>query len=127
MSYQMTTSLKLAFEYQKEFANLYNYFDLENYVFFNPVTKNRFKNIRKAWKRFLRKNNLPKLRIHDLRHLVGTYSINVLELPIEKVSHTHGHTDIHTTQRYITKRPNSAKEVMENIFQSLKEFQRKLN
>ncbi len=120
MSYEMTETLRSAFLFQEKLAKKYDYFKMDSYVFFNPNTLNRFKDIRKAWKRFITKNNLPKMRLHDIRHLVGTYSINILNLPIEKVSHTLGHTNIHTTQRYVTKRPRTAKEVIESIFASLR-------
>ena len=119
MSYEMTEVLRSAFLFQMKLAKQYDYFSMNSYVFFNPKTLNRYKDIRKAWKRFLKKNNLPKMRLHDIRHLVGTYSINILNLPIEKVSHTLGHTSIHTTQRYVTKRPRTAKEVIDSIFNSL--------
>ena len=119
MCYEMTELLKSAFLFQLQLAKRKNYYKLDNYVFFNPNTLNKFKDIRKAWRRFLTKNNIPKMRIHDIRHLVGTYSINVLNMPLEKVSHTLGHTNIQTTQRYVTKRPHTAKEVMDNILNSL--------
>ncbi len=120
MSYEMTDVLREVFYYQRSLAKKYDYFDLESYVFFNPSTLNKFKDIRKAWRRFLAKNDFPKMRIHDIRHLVGTYSINFLNLPIEKVSHTLGHTNIQTTQRYVTKRPKTAKEVIDSIFESIR-------
>jgi len=103
---------------------------LSGYVFVNPKTGRPFTDLRKAWKRCLSRAGLPMIRIHDIRHLVATYSINVLEMPIEKVSHTLGHTDIKTTQSYITARPESARQVIDAVFDSvegnshLKEFDR---
>ncbi len=90
------------------------------YVFKNPKTGKKFVDLRKAWKRLLKTENLPHTRIHDIRHLVGTYSINHLEIPIEKVSHTLGHTSIEVTQKYITINPDTARDVCENIFNSIK-------
>ncbi len=119
MKYQMTDLLQNAFSYQKLLAYKYDCYSLDSYVFFNPKTKTRYRDIRKAWRRFLRKNNFPKIRLHDLRHIVGSYSINVLNLPIEKVSHTLGHTDIHTTQRYVTRRPENSREVIDALFRSV--------
>ena len=124
MSYEMTETLRSVFLYQLYLAKKHDYYSLDSYVFFNPQTKNRFIDIRRAWRRFLKSNNLPKMRIHDIRHLVGTYSINYLNLPIEKVSHTLGHTNILTTQRYVTKRPKTAKEVIDNILISIKGVQK---
>ena len=91
----------------------------QGYVFINPKTGKKFVDIRKAWHRLLKSNNLPHTRIHDIRHLIGTYSINYLEIPIEKVSHTLGHTSIEITQKYITANPNTAKEVFERILKSV--------
>ena len=71
----------------------------KGYVFKNPNTNNKFSDLKKAWNRFIQSNDLPKIRLHDLRHLIGTYTINILELPIEKVSHALGHSDIKITQR----------------------------
>ncbi len=92
---------------------------ISGYVFKNPKTNTRFKDVRKPWKRLLKKAGLPYIRIHDIRHLVATYSINVLELPVEKVSHMLGHSDIKITQRYINPNPKNAKEVVEVLINSV--------
>ena len=92
---------------------------ISGYVFVNPNTNNRFYDIRKAWQRLLNRAALPKIRIHDIRHLVATYSINELELPIEKVSHALGHSDIKVTQGYINPKPQNAKQVIDCIFDSV--------
>lgn len=89
------------------------------YVFINPRTETKYSDLRKPWKRLLTKANLPHTRIHDIRHLIGTYSINYLEIPIEKVSHTLGHTSIEVTQKYITANPETSKEVIENLLNSI--------
>lgn len=91
----------------------------KGYVFKNPYTNKKFADIKKAWKRFINNYDLPYIRLHDIRHLIGTYTINTLNQPIEKVSHTLGHTDIQITQRYITKKPNSSKEIIDSIFESV--------
>lgn len=64
-------------------------------------------------------NDLPKIRLHDIRHLIGTYSINILELPIEKISHTLGHTNVATTEKYVTIKPETSKQVIDKIFASV--------
>ena len=92
---------------------------LSGYVFVNPRTGRPYTDIRKAWKRCLSRAGLPMIRIHDIRHLVATYSINVLELPIEKVSHALGHIDIKTTQGYINPRPENARQVIDAVFDSV--------
>ena len=120
MSYRMSDKLYDIFlhTYQKSTLEQKTSIPL-GYVFKNPRTNTKFVDLRKAWRRLLETENLPHTRIHDIRHLIGTYSINHLEIPIEKVSHTLGHTSIEVTQKYITVNPNTAKEVVENIFNSI--------
>ena len=120
MSYKMSSllyqSLKDRYIQAKSLQNL-SY--PQGYVFINPKTGKKFVDIRKAWHRLLKSKNLPHTRIHDIRHLIGTYSINHLEIPIEKVSHTLGHTSIEITQKYISINPDTAREVCENIINSV--------
>ncbi len=88
-------------------------------VFINPSTNEPYVDLRKPWKRLLKSADLPKVHIHDIRHLIGTYTINTLELPIEKVSQTLGHTSVEITGKYITPRPENAKEVAQKMFDSV--------
>ena len=115
MRYRMTEKLyqTLLFQYQNNFSS-----EPKDYVFVNPSTMNKFKDIRRAWKRLLKKADIENMRIHDIRHLVGFYSINYLNIPIEHVSFTLGHSDIRTTQKYINIKPEIAKDVISSIFDS---------
>jgi len=120
MSYKMTNQL---------YSRLHKYFLLacvsqntkypKGYIFINPNTNTRYKDLRKAWLRFLDKYNLPYIRLHDIRHLLGTYSINFLNLPIEHISFALGHTNIEITQKYITVKPEIAKSVIDKVFDSV--------
>ena len=92
---------------------------LNDYVFINPMTDDKFKDLRKSWASLLKRNNLPKIRLHDIRHLIGTYSINYLKIPIEQVSFTLGHTNIITTQKYITANVKKSKETIEILLNSI--------
>jgi len=120
MAYKMSSELydRLSIHYQKACVSQKTVVP-KGKVFFNPKTGKKFVDLRKPWKRLLDSKNLPHTRIHDIRHLIGTYSINHLEIPIEKVSHTLGHTSIEVTQKYITANPETAKEVFENLFNSV--------
>ena len=95
---------------------------LNDYVFINPMTNDKFKDLRKSWASLLKRNNLPKIRLHDIRHLIGTYSINYLKIPIEQVSFTLGHTNITTTQKYITANVKKSKETIENLLKSISDW-----
>ena len=120
MSYKMTDILydRLMIHYLHACLNQ-NTRHPKGYVFINPQTNNQFITLSKAWKRFLHVNDLPYIRLHDIRHLIGTYSINVLNIPIEKVSHALGHTNIETTQKYITIKPETSKQVIDKIINSV--------
>jgi len=88
-------------------------------VFPSTVTGRKIQDIRKAWRRILNAAGIEHMRIHDIRHMIGYYSINHLGISIEKVSHMLGHTDIKITQRYVNPRARSSKEVGEAIYASL--------
>lgn len=120
MSYKMTDILydRLMFHYLHECINQNTRFP-RGYVFVNPETRTKYSYLKKAWDRFLEANDLPKIRLHDIRHLIGTYSINILELPIEKISHTLGHTNVATTEKYVTIKPETSKQVIDKIFASV--------
>ena len=94
---------------------------LNGYVFVNPMTNDKYQDLRKSWNSLLKRNNLPRIRLHDIRHLIGTYSINYLKIPIEQVSFTLGHTNIITTQKYITANVKKSKETIENLLKSISE------
>lgn len=94
---------------------------LNGYVFVNPSTNDKYQDLRKSWNSLLKRNNLPRIRLHDIRHLIGTYSINYLKIPIEQVSFTLGHTNIITTQKYITANVRKSKETIENLLKSISE------
>ena len=94
---------------------------LNGYVFVNPMTNDKYQDLRKSWNSLLKRNNLPRIRLHDIRHLIGTYSINYLKIPIEQVSFTLGHTNIITTQKYITANVRKSKETIENLLKSISE------
>ena len=94
---------------------------VDDFVFKNPMTNSKYQDLRKSWRSLLRRNSLPLIRLHDIRHLIGTYSINYLKIPIEQVSFTLGHTNIITTQKYITANVRKSKETIENLLHSISE------
>ena len=117
MTYSMSDDLYARL--YKRYVKAKNNNDLNNYIFINPNTNTKFKDLRKSWNSLLKRNNLPKIRLHDIRHLVATYSINYLNLPVEQVSFTLGHTNITTTQRYITTDIKNSKKTIEILINSV--------
>ncbi|MFK5882358.1 MAG: tyrosine-type recombinase/integrase [Sulfurospirillum sp.] len=122
MQYMMTDPLytRLYKIFLKECINQNTKYP-KGYVFTNPNTQTRYKDLRGAWFRLLKCYNLPYIRLHDIRHLLGTYAINFLSLPIEHVSYALGHTNIEITQKYITIKPEISKSVISKVFDSLKD------
>ena len=105
----------------KRYINAKRNGQLNDFVFKNPKTNAKYQDLRKSWRSLLRRNSLPLIRLHDIRHLIGTYSINYLKIPIEQVSFTLGHTNIITTQKYITANVRKSKETIENLLKSISE------
>ncbi|MFP5260880.1 MAG: tyrosine-type recombinase/integrase [Blastocatellia bacterium] len=69
------------------------------YLFTNPKTGTRYKDIKAAWHNACRRAGIDNLRIHDLRHTFGTRAADagVALVAIGKVM---GHASIQTTMRY---------------------------
>ncbi len=98
---------------------------LTGYVFINPNTGKPFSDLRKPWKRLLDRAGLDYIKLHAVRHLVGSYAVNELQLPLIEVSYMLGHSDTKITQRYVTVKPRVAKNVTQQIFDSLKSKEEK--
>lgn len=113
MNYCLTNEL---YERLKEHLLNTEFNKLDDYVFTNPITKTHYKDLRKSFLKILKNNNLEHIRIHDLRHLIASFSINYLNSDINLVSNLLGHTNIITTTKYITINQKLSKNILENIF-----------
>jgi len=91
----------------------------KGHVFLNPITLKRYNNITKPWNRLLKRSELPHIKLHAIRHLVGSYLINELQLPIQEVSVMLGHSDIKITQQYYNPKPSIAKNCTQSLFDNL--------
>ena len=92
------------------------------YVFVNPQTNTKYSDtgVRNAWKRLLDRHNLPYTKLHNIRHILATYLINELKLPIETVGFALGHSDTKITKRYINFKPQIAKDAIQILFDDFK-------
>ncbi len=72
-------------------------------VFPSAVTGVQFVDIRRPFKRILKRAGIDKkkMRIHDIRHLVGTAAV-AAGMKLEEVMFALGHQSINTTKRYVT-------------------------
>lgn len=113
--------LQQAYKKQKENKKLFgnSYLNDENYVSVNmdgslilPDTLTR------KFKKFLKDNNLRKIRVHDLRHSVASILLNN-GANLREVQEWCGHANVSTTEIY-THLDSSSKEhsakIMSNIF-----------
>jgi len=75
------------------------------YVFLNPLTGTRYRNINKTFDRFVRKFgftvNGTKLRFHDLRHVFGTW-LRMAGVSLDDIRSLMGHQSLSTTDKYVT-------------------------
>lgn len=82
----------------------------------NPVSKS---GIDYHWTRIKERAGLPKMRLHDLRHLMGYIAINN-GFSLEEIAQVLGHDSIATTKRYSNMSMNTAKRTLEAIHHKLK-------
>lgn len=67
------------------------------YVFTNPKTQKHFVSVFKPWSRIRNAAFLPKLRLHDLRHMYATFCINS-GCSLTEISRNLGHADSRMTE-----------------------------
>ncbi|GHS86453.1 hypothetical protein FACS189487_00740 [Campylobacterota bacterium] len=97
-------------------------------VFKSPVTGDQLNDVRRSWARIKKSwaenlsidlENLPYMRIHDFRHLIGFLGANFLNMSIEKIAQTLGHTSTAVTNKYVTRRAENSRDVIGAIFDNL--------
>ena len=69
------------------------------YIFTNPDTKTRYKDIKKSWDNLLKDAKIENFRFHDLRHTVATRLVEK-GIDLVVVKEILGHSKIETTIRY---------------------------
>jgi integrase len=81
-------------------------------VFPSPATGLKLQDVRKAFAKILDRAGIDnkKMRIHDIRHLVATVSLNA-GMSLEDVKYALGHNSLQTTMRYITNDVSKSKKV----------------
>ena len=87
-----------------------------DYVFANPITKNKYCDLKTSFPSICRLAKIENFRFHDLRHTSATRMVGA-GVPITMVKDILGHSDIHTTMRYahaITEQSLDAVEALSN-------------
>lgn len=63
--------------------------------------KRQYPDTLSSWfQKFLKKNNLPKIRFHDLRHTGASILLNIMDMPMRVVTDRLGHSDPAVTMRF---------------------------
>jgi len=121
LQFQLTEKMTNIFkEYMAKEIELQGTVFVTGYVFKNPKTNKPFTTLAKPWNRLLRRAGLDRYRLHNVRHLLGSYLVNELGIRYEEVSYMLGHTDLRTASRYLNMKPSIAKNATEILFESLK-------
>lgn len=71
------------------------------------------------WTRIKERAGLPKMRLHDMRHLMGYIAVNN-GFSLEEIAHVLGHNSTATTMRYSNMSMDTAKRTLEGIHSKLK-------
>lgn len=83
-----------------------------DYVFANPITQNRYADLKGSFKAVCKLAGIENLRFHDLRHTAATRMAND-KANILVVQNILGHKDIKTTMRYAHPIPEEAIKAVE--------------
>jgi len=105
------------------YSTLYNRareYGLNGYVFLNPTTNKPYNDIRRAWHRILNEADIEHMRLHDIRHMIGFYLVNILKVPLEEVAFILGHSSSEVTSRYVNIKSEVSRDVLEAMFKALK-------
>ena len=122
LSYELTNDLVKVLKYHHGLAiERQKTIFPTGYVFINPNNDLKpYQDIRGAWLRLLKQNNLSYTKVHNIRHILGTYLVNELQLPLETVSFVLGHQDTAITKRYVHIKPQIAKNAIDVLFEDFK-------
>ena len=79
-----------------------------------------------SWfQKFLKKNNLPPIRFHDLRHTGASLLLNIMDMPMRIVTGRLGHSDPTVTMRFYShgyeQKDRAAAEGLDALLSSKKE------
>jgi integrase len=90
------------------------------FVFLNPKTKTRFRDVPyRSWKNICKKIGRPDLRFHDLRHTAGTWMVTG-GIDLVSVKEILGHASIQQTMQYCHPTPENrrrAVDVLASVFE----------
>ena len=94
-------------------------FDKESLFVFHALTDSSKQmskeTVRGHWARLLKNANIDHLRIHDIRHIIGSDLVSN-NFTLEEVAQVLGHTSTSVTKRYSKVRQEKANEALDSFF-----------
>lgn len=88
------------------------------FVFYNPKTRNRIKDIKTAFKTLCSQAEIKGIRFHDLRHTAATLMI-MKGVDLVTVKEILGHASINTTMRYAHPTPENKRRAVHILGEAL--------
>jgi integrase len=85
---------------------------ISEYVFYNPETKERVKDVRTAFRTVCDRAKIKNLRIHDLRHTFGT-NLHTRGVDLLTISYLLGHSSVTMTEKYIARVSDTMKKAVD--------------
>jgi len=71
------------------------------WVFFNPLTSNRYINRFKLMRSICRRAGVPQFGYHTIRHFVASYLVDKKKVSLPVISRLLRHKNLQTTERYL--------------------------
>lgn len=96
------------------------------FVFHNPQTKSRIKDIKTAFKSACRRSKIKGLTFHALRHTAATRMVEA-GVDLVTVSKILGHSSIQMTMRYAHPTPENMKRAVEKLGERFEKSRHKLD
>lgn len=96
------------------------------YVFFNPGTNDRFKDIKRAFHLACDRAKIKGIRLHDLRHTAASKMIEA-GIDLVTVSEILGHSSIQMTMRYVHPTPERKRFAVEKLGQIFDQTRQKVD
>jgi integrase len=118
--HKMTEELYMMFSRRYNEAKKIGFVRQSDFVFTNPNTLTRYKDVSRPFKKLKAFAGIKKMRFHDFRHILGTYAI-AKKVPIEHISQALGHSSIEVTQKYITRDSSISKNVIDSFLSDFKD------
>lgn len=87
---------------------------VNDYIFYNPKTKTRIKDVKNSFKAVCEDAGIKGLRFHDLRHTAATKMIQS-GVDLVTVSRILGHSSIQMTMRYVHSTTEIMREAVEKL------------